>query len=107
MSISLDIFCFVVPFMMLFVTFLSVFTVVGGCQCHNSARVVCMYVVFWKFSNNSTNSASVADAMTFLIILHAIRAGPFSGFINIIGVLYFFPRRKYPPALLHYSGSEM
>ena len=95
MSISLDIFCFVVPFMMLFVTFLSVFTVVGGCQCHNSARVVCMYVAFWKFSNNSTNSASVADAMTFLVILHSTYIGLFFCVIAIIDVFGFGGNKTY------------
>ena len=53
------------------------------------------------------NYASVADATTLLIILHSTRKGQFLGGIDLIGVLDFGPRKKYPPALLCDSGSEL
>ena len=49
-----------------------------------------MYVYFLKLSNNPTNHTSVADAMTFLMILHYMRMGPFYRGIDVIGVLLLF-----------------
>ena len=66
-----------------------------------------MDVAFWQFSNNPPNPASVADAMTFLIMLHSTCTGTFYGGIYCIGVLDFGPRKKYSPALLRASGSDM
>ena len=66
-----------------------------------------MAVYFWKFSNNPPNYASVADSMTSLIILHYTCNGPFLGGIDCIGVLDFGPSKKYTPALLCASGSDM
>ena len=66
-----------------------------------------MEVTFWKFSNNPPNSDSVADVMTSLMILHSTCTGKFYGGIAVIGVLDFGPRKKYPPALLRASVSEM
>ena len=65
-----------------------------------------MAVAFWQFSNNPPNSASVADAITFLIILHSTCTGLFSGGIACIVVLEFGPRKKYAPAMLLASGSR-
>ena len=107
MSIALDFFCFAVPFTMIFATVLSVSTVVGGCEWPIYSRSVCMDVAFWKLSNNITGYASVAYAMTFLIVLNYTCTGPFSEGIYFISVLGFCPRKKYPPALLSASGSEM
>ena len=47
--------------------------------------------------------------MMFLIIIHITCTGKFSGGISVIGVLLldFGSRKKYPPALLRASGSEM
>ena len=45
--------------------------------------------------------------MKFLIMLHPTCTGPFSGGIDFIGVLYFDTRKKYLPALLRASGSDM
>ena len=42
---------------------------VVGCWCHVSAKEVIMAVDVWKFSNNPPNSASVTDAITFLVML--------------------------------------
>ena len=53
-----------------FVAVLSVATGVGGRECSIYARAVRMDVAFWKFSNNPPNSASMADAMAFIVILH-------------------------------------
>ena len=61
----------------------------------------------WKFSNSPPNSAPVADAMKFLMMLHSTCTGPFYWGIYVIGVLYFGPRKRYPPALLGASGSKM
>ena len=107
MSIALDIFCFDVPFRMILPTVLSISTGVGSCEWTIYDRAVRMDVAFWQFSNNLTNSASVADAMTFLIIMHYICTGPFFRGSACIGVFYFDPRGKYPPALLRASGSDI
>ena len=107
MSIARDLFCFAVPFMMLFAAILTVAIGVGGCWCPISARAVLMDVAFCQFSNNPPNYASVTDAITFLIILHSKCTGPFPGGIACIGVLDFFPRKKHPPALLRASGSDI
>ena len=66
-----------------------------------------MAVTFWRFSNNPPNYAPVADAITFLIMLHSTWTGPFWGGINFIGVLYFGSRKEIPPDLLRASGYEM
>ena len=92
---------------MLFAAVLSVSTGVGGCWCPISDRAVHMEVAFWQFSNKPPNSASVADSITFLMILHSTCTGPFYRGISCIGVLDFGPRKKYPPDLLHDSGSYL
>ena len=66
-----------------------------------------MDVALWKFLNYPPNSASVDDSMTFLIMIHSTCTGPFSGGISCIGVLYFGPRVKYPPAILRASGLDI
>ena len=58
-------------------------------------------------SDNSPNCASVADAMTFLIMIHYICTGPFSEVISCIGVLDFVLRKKSSPALIHASGYDL
>ena len=105
MSIALDFFAVVLK--ILFADVFSIAIVVGGCGWPIYARVVLMDVAFYQFSNNPPNSSSVADTMTFLIMLHSTCTGPFSGGIACIGVLGFGPRKKYPPALLRDSGSDM
>ena len=107
MSIALDLVCFDVPLTIMFAAVLSVATGVSGCWCPISAKSVRMEVTLWQFSNKLPNSASVADAITFLIILHSTCTGPLSGGISCIGVLDFGPRKKYPPALHHASSSDM
>ena len=92
---------------MLFSAILSIDTGVGGCWWTISARNVLVAVAFWKFSDNPPSSASVADAIKFLIILHSTCIGPFSWVVDCIGVLDFCPRKKYPSALLRASDSEM
>ena len=92
---------------MLFGDVFFVATGVGGFWCPIYARVVIMDVAFWKFSNNPTNSASVDDAITFLIILHSTCTGPFLGGIDFIGVLDFGLSKKYPHALLRATGYEI
>ena len=64
----------------------------GGFWLTIYARAVLVAVAFWKFSNNPPNSASVADAMTFIIVLHSTFTVPFSKGIYFIGVLDFGPR---------------
>ena len=91
----------------MFVDIFSVATGVGGCGCPIYARAVLMNVAFWLFSNNPPNSASVDYAITFLIMMNSTCTGPFFRGIDCIGVLDFGPRKKYPPALLHSSGSDM
>ena len=66
-----------------------------------------MAVAFWQFSNNPPNSASVADATTFHIMLHSTCTGTSTGDIAFIGVLGPIPRGKYPPALLCAYGSDI
>ena len=105
MSIALDFFPVTLKF--LFAAVYYVATGVGGCWWPNSIRDVFMDVTFWKFSNHPPNSASVADAMTFLIMLHSTCTGPFSRVIACIGVLDFVPRKRYPLALLRASGSDI
>ena len=99
MYIARDMFCFAVP--------LTISTGVGGCWWPISARVVLMYVFFWKFSNNPPNYLSVDDAITFLIMLNYTCTDPFSGGISCIGVLDFGRRKKHPLALLRASGSDI
>ena len=64
-----------------------------------------MAVASWKFSNNPLNSASMADSITFLIMLHSTCTGSFLGFIDCNCVLDFGPRKKYSTDLLRASGS--
>ena len=99
---ALDIFS-PIPFTILFADVLSVATSVGGCGWSISAMAIRIDVAFWYFSNNPPNSATLANSMIFLIILHSTCTGPFSAVISVIGVLFldFGPRKKYPPALLH------
>ena len=68
---------FAVTLKMLFAAILSLATSVGGCGCTISAREVGMVVDFWEFSNNPPNSASMAYAMTFHIMIHSTCTGPF------------------------------
>ena len=98
MCVALDIF-FLVPFMMIFVTVLSVATSVGSRKWPISDRRALMDISFWHFSNHPPISASVADAITFLIMLHSTCTGPFSGGISCISVLDLGLKGKYPPAL--------
>ena len=107
MSIALDIFCFSVPLNMLFAAVFSVVTGDGGCWWPIFDMVILVAVALCQFSNNPPNSASVADAMTSLIIMHYTCTGPFGGGIDCIMVLYFGPRKKYLPALLCASGFDL
>ena len=107
MSIALNLFYFAVPLMMFFSVVLSVSTGVGGCWWPIYARSVLMDVAFCQYSISPPNYASVANSITFLIMLHYKCTGPNTGGIVCIGVWYFFPREKYPPALLRASGSDM
>ena len=109
MSIDLGLSCFAIPFTMLFAYVLSVSTGVGGCGWPISTREFLMDVYFWKFSNNPPNSASMADAMTFLVILNYTYNGPFSGGIAVIGVLLMYCERRgeYSLALLRAYGSDI
>ena len=70
-------FCFAVPLIMLLAAVLSVATGVGGCWWPISARSVIMDLAFWKFPNNPPNSTSVADSITFLIMIHSTCTGKF------------------------------
>ena len=94
MSVVLDIFCFFIPFTMLFVNVFSVATGVGGCEWPISARASRMDVVFWNFSDNPPNSASLDDSMIFFMMLHYTCTGLFSGETGFIGVLDFVPRKN-------------
>ena len=105
MSIALDL--FFVPLKVLFDAVLSVSTNVGGCEWPISDRAVCMDVSFRCFSNNPPNYASVADAMTFFIMLRSTCTGTFSGVVSCLGMLNFVPRNKYPYYLLRASGYDM
>ena len=70
-------FCFAFPFTMLFNAVLAVTTGVGGCGWPIYAREVLVDVLFRQFTTNPPNSIYVADAMTFIIILHYTCTGPF------------------------------
>ena len=76
-------------------------TCVGGCGWPIFAREACMDVEFWQFSNNPPSSASVANFMTILIILHSTCTGPFFGGIDIIGVLLIYLVAKKTIHLLY------
>ena len=89
----MDPFCFDITFTMLFAAVLSIATGVCGCEWLISARAVRIDVAFWQFSNNPPNSASMADSMAFLIMLHYTCTGPFSRDIACIGVLNFGPKK--------------
>ena len=80
-----------VPLKILFSAVLSVATGVGVCWWTISGMAVFVDVAFWKISTKPPNYASVADSITFLIMLHSTFTGPFSGGISCIGVLDFFP----------------
>ena len=90
MSIALDMFCFAIPLTMPFLVVLSIITAVGGCGWPIFDWGVLMDVAFWQFSNSPPNSASVADAITFIIMLHSTCTGKFYDGIVCIGVLDFF-----------------
>ena len=98
-------FCFNVPLKILFDAVLYVSTGVGGCWWTIYDREVLMDVALCQFSNNFPNSASGADTITLLIILHSTCTRTFSGEIYCISVLHFGRRKKYPQALLRASGS--
>ena len=55
---------------------LSVLTGVGGCGWPSSSRVRRVEAPSWVFMNRAPVSASVADAMTFGMILLRTRIGP-------------------------------
>ena len=107
MSIAQDILYFAVPLTMLFAAVLSVAAVVGGCWFPISDKAVRVEVPFWKFSKKPSNSSSVSNVITFLMMLHSTCTGPFSRGISCIGLLDFGPRKKYPQALIRASGSGM
>ena len=107
MSIALGILYFDVPLMILFTVVFSVAASVGGFVWTIFARAIITDVTFWKFSNDPPNSASVPDAMTFIIMLHYTCTRPFTRDIACIGILDFGPRKKYPPSLIRASGSDM
>ena len=107
MSTAQYLLCFVVILKMLFADVLYVATGVGGYWWPIYSKAVFMDVAFWKFSNNPPNSTSVADAITFLIIMHSTCTGPFLGGLDFIGVLDFVPRKNYPAALFHSFDSKM
>ena len=108
MSIALDLFCFPIPFTMIFPAVLSVTTGVGGCGRTIYARAVRMNVAFCQFSKNPPNSVSVDDEIPFIMILHSTCNGPFYWGISVIsGLLLDFGLIKTPPALLRASGSDM
>ena len=92
---------------MLFAAVLSFATGVGGCWWPISARAVLTEVAFSQFSRKPPNYASVADDITFLMMLHYKCTCLFSRDISCIGVLDFGPRKKYPAAMLRASGSDM
>ena len=89
------------------VSVLVVATGVGSCGWTISTRAVIVDVALWQFSNSPPNSASVVDAMTFIIMLHYTCTGPFFGGIDCMGIFDFGPRTKYPPALLRAYGSDV
>ena len=84
MYIALDPFGFAVTFTMVFAAVSSVSTGVGGCEWPISARALQMDVAFWQFSNNFPNSASIADAVTYFMIMHSTCTGQFYGFIFLL-----------------------
>ena len=96
-----------IPLATIFADVLFVATDVGGCWWPISAGAVLMAIDFCKFSNNPPNYASVADAIKFRIMLHYTCTGTFLGGIDFIGVSDFVPKKKYPPALLCASVSEI
>ena len=62
---------------------------------------------FWQFSNNSPNYNYVANAITFLVMLHYTCTGQFFGGIACISVLGFGHNQKCPPDLLRASGYDV
>ena len=70
MSIARDIYCFAVLLTMLLAAVFSVATGVGGCWWTISARAILIEFAFRKFSNNPPSSDSVANSITFLMMLH-------------------------------------
>ena len=93
MYIALDLF-FAVPSMMLYATILSVDSGDVGYLWPISARDVIMDVALWQFWNSPPNSASVADAIIFIIMMHSTCTVTFSGGIVCISVLDFGPRKN-------------
>ena len=85
----------------------SISTGAGGCAFPISARAFLVDVALCLFSDNPPNYASVSDAMTFLMVLHSTCTGFIYGFIAVIGLLDFVPKKKYPPALIRALGYEM
>ena len=92
---------------MIFDTVLSVDTDVGCFWWTIFARDVQMDVNLWYFSNKPPNYTSVADTITFLIILHSTCTGTFSRGISYIGVLDFGSRILFLSDLLCASSSDM
>ena len=90
--------------MMMFDTVLSVATGFHGCWWPISDRAVLMDIFSCKFSNNPPNYASVADSITFIIMLHSTCSETFLGGLDYIVVLDVGPRKKHPPALIFDSG---
>ena len=107
MSMARYNFCCAVTLKMLFAAVLYVATSVGDYWWTIYDRSVLVAADFWKFSKNLFNYVSAADAITFLIMIHSTCTRLYSGGIDCISVLDFGPRKKYSPALLCASGSEM
>ena len=91
---------------MLFSAVFSVATGVGGCWWPIYARSILVDVAFWQFSNNPPNYDSVADAMTFLIMLNSTCTGPFLSAFLVL-VCWILVLGKYPLVLLRASGYDI
>ena len=72
MYIAQDLFCFDVLLTILFADVLSGASGIGGCRWPISVRAVLIEVSFWQFLNNPSSSASVADSVTFLMMMYSL-----------------------------------
>ena len=86
---------------------MSVAIGVAACGWIISDRAVIIDITFRQFSNSPPNSPSMADTMTFIIMMDSTCTDMFSVGITFIGVLDFGPSKKYTPDLLRASGSDM
>jgi len=107
MSIALLLLCLTVSFAIPSAHWLSVVIGVGSCGHPNSSSMFLIWAPSCPFTNSPPNSASAADAITFLSKLLMTNMVPFTGggLLSESGLSLPFKKKK-PPTRDFASGSD-